>query len=153
MFFELDQNNSRGYFDVDDKVCHRLFIEADSHEDAMRKAEELGCYWNGVANGIDCPCCGDRWYSAVEVDFEKSKRYRVDGYGSKTSWLERYGKYKIVDEPTFQGGRLSHFWTGTISFSDIEEYAQYLANEYGWTVPDVRIYYKDGTVKEIFKED
>lgn len=40
----FDQNNSGGYFDVDDKVCHRLFIEAESFDDAVEKAEELGCY-------------------------------------------------------------------------------------------------------------
>lgn len=120
MFYELDQNNSGGYFDVDDKVCHRLFIEADSLTEAIIKAEELGCYWNGVEQGIDCGCCGDRWYRPSEVDFEKLKEYRV--------------RKRII------------------SFSNIEEYAQYLANTYGWTTPDARIYYKNGTVKEILIE-
>lgn len=40
MFYQFDQNNFFGYFEVDDKVCHRLFIEADSAEEAMSKAEE-----------------------------------------------------------------------------------------------------------------
>jgi hypothetical protein len=26
-----------------------------------------------------------------------------------------------------------------------------MANRYGWTTPDCRIYYKNGNVKEIFK--
>ena len=151
MFYEVDQNNSYGYFDVDDKVCHRLFIEADSHEEAKLKAEELGCYWDGVVEGIDCPCCGDRWYGVDEVNLEKLKEYSVCDYRSKSSWLKQYGKYKIVENPTLNNDFMK-FWRGKISFSTIEEYAQYLANEYGYTTPDVRIYYKDGTVKEICKE-
>jgi hypothetical protein len=152
MFYEVSQNNSGGYFDVDDKVCHRLFIEADSDEEARLKAEELGCYWNGVEDGIDCPCCGDRWYGVSKVDLEKLKEYSVYCYGNKSGWFKRYGKYKIVENPTLSKDLMLNSWIGKLSFSTIEEYAQYMANEYGWTTPDARIYYKDGTVKEIFKE-
>lgn len=122
-WFKFDQNNSGGYFDVDDKVCHRLFIEAESFDDAVKKAEELGCYWDGVDKGVDCSCCGDRWdkWDDDPVDIES---YKTEGYKS-----------------------LSH---GTLYFNNIEEYAQYLADRYGWTVPDARIYYDNGNVKEIF---
>lgn len=41
---------------------------------------------------------------------------------------------------------------GDKTFTTVEEYAQYLANHYGWTTPDARIFYKDGNIKEIFKE-
>ena len=114
-WFEFTQNNSGGRFIVDDKVCHRLLIEAESFNDAVKKAEELGCYWDGVAKGIDCPCCGDRWVTWDEepIDLEF---YKTEGCNT------------------------------------IEEYAQYLANNYAWTTPDIRIYYNDGVVKEIFKE-
>lgn len=61
MFYGFNQNNSGGHFVVDDSLCHRLFIEADDKDEAISKAEELGCYWDGVDKGIDCPCCGDRW--------------------------------------------------------------------------------------------
>lgn len=40
-------------------------------------------------------------------------------------------------------------YTGSISIASIEEYAQYMANTYGWTTPDARIFYKDGHIKEI----
>ena len=43
-FFQFRQNNSYGVFTVNDTVCHRLFIEADTHAEAIKKAEELGCY-------------------------------------------------------------------------------------------------------------
>lgn len=124
-WFEFNQNNSGGYFDVDDKVCHRLFIEAEAFNDAVEKAEELGCYWDGVDKGIDCSCCGDRWgkWDDRPVDLE---RYKTEGYKS-----------------------LSH---GTLYFNNIEEYAQFLADKFGWTVPDGRIYYNDGNVKEVFSK-
>ena len=124
MFYVFDQNNSGGFFDVNDKVCHRLFIEADNVYEAIAKAEELGCYWNGVDAGVDCPCCGDRWSCSYMEPIPLDK-YKTEGYKA---------------------------WRKTYYFEGIEEYAQYLANEYGWTNPDGRIFYKDGTVKEIFTE-
>ena len=124
-WFEFNQNNSGGSFDVDDKVCHRLFIEAESFDDAVKKAEELGCYWDGVDDGIDCPCCGDRW-SKWNDDPVGIELYKTEGYKS--------------------------FSYGTLYFNNIEEYAQFLADKYGWTVPDGRIYYSDGNMKEIFSK-
>lgn len=115
-FYEITQNNSGGSFDVDDKLCHRLFIEASSPHEAANKAEELGCYWDGCANNMDCSCCGDRWHKPT--------------------------KHNKVEFPVK--------WAENNTFHTIEEYAQYLANKYGWTKPDCRIFYKDGTVKEIF---
>lgn len=40
MFYEFLQNDSGGRFDVDERVCHRLFIEANSDDEAVSKAEE-----------------------------------------------------------------------------------------------------------------
>ena len=154
-FYEFCQNNSGGFFMVDDKVCHRLFIEAKTFADAVDKAEELGCYWNGVEEGIDCECCGDRWllYEDI-VDIEK---YKTEGYKvsflSKKDWSKYRKKYRIIQEPKAEKGYVSTWIVGAIGFDNIEEYAQFLANEYGWTTPDTRIYYQDGTVKEFFKEE
>lgn len=162
MFYLFDQNNSGGSFVVNDKLCHRLFIEADSAEEAVSIAEGLGCYWDGVDIGRDCPCCGDRWHrSCEEVAIEK---YSTDGYvvsvydGIYTStvdeWYRRYGRYRIIDVPHFKTSKYSttHSYVGTIRFKTVEEYAQYLANEFGWTIPDARIFYKNGEVKEINDE-
>lgn len=113
-FYEFNQNNSGGSFDVDDKVCHRVFIESDNKDEAIDKALELGIYFDGVRDGIDCPCCGDRW----------------SDYCDEIEFPYEYDKEK--------------------TFNSIEEYAQYLADKYGWTSPDCRIYYKNGEVKEIF---
>ena len=104
-FFQFRQNNSYGVFTVNKTVCHRLFIEADTHAEAIEKAEELGCYWEGVAAGIDCPCCGNRW----------------------NIWDDR-----------------------PVETDDIEAHAQGLADSFGWTSPDARIFYKNGRVSEIY---
>jgi len=65
MFYIYDQNNSGGGFDVDDRVTYSVIIEADSADEANRKAEDVGIYFDGTEDGgPDCPCCGDRWYRA-----------------------------------------------------------------------------------------
>lgn len=152
MFYEISQNNSGGYFNVDDKVCHRLFIEADGLGEAIGKAEDLGCYWDGVYKEIDCPCCGDRWYKPWGDDGETfPKDYEVTEFASLNKWYKKCEKYEIVEEPQLRKGSMFKSYEGKIRFNNVEEYAQYLADEYGWTTPDIRIYYKNGEVKEIFK--
>jgi hypothetical protein len=113
-FFEFSQNNSGGSFVVNDKLCHQVIIEAHDYEEAVYIAERLGCYWDGVDCGMDCPCCGDRWSKY----WEKALEFPMD-----------YGK---------------------VIFTSVEEYVQYLADNYGFTDPDCRIFYRDGTVKEFF---
>lgn len=45
-----------------------VYIEAENAEEANEKALQIGIYFNGVEDGIDCPCCGDRWYPVSERD-------------------------------------------------------------------------------------
>jgi hypothetical protein len=63
-FYEFKQNNSGGYFEINDTLCEIMVIEADNETEANSIAEDLGCYWNGVKRKIDCRCCGNRWYPA-----------------------------------------------------------------------------------------
>lgn len=113
-FYEFSQNNSGGTFVVDDKLCHRLYIEAETKNQAIRIAEDLGCYWDGCESGEDCTCCGDRWYRDPDIiDIKRLSKV----YGEK--------------------------------FDSIEDYAQYLANTYGWTTPDARIFYLNKDVVDI----
>lgn len=63
MFYEFHQNNSGGSFDVTETVTHYVIIEADSPKEANLKAKDIGIYFNGVEDGFDCSCCGDRWSS------------------------------------------------------------------------------------------
>lgn len=111
-WYLFTQNNSGGWFMITDTLCRRLFIQAESLDNAIDKAESLGCYWNGVDCGYDCEydceCCGDRWYPP-------------------------YGPVECQEKT-------------------IEVYAQKLADEYGWTKPDARLFYSDGKVVEIFSK-
>ena len=68
MFFNYNQNNSGGYFDVNNDVTVNVYIEANSVEEANTKAEEIGIYFDGCEYDRDCPCCGDRWYRADSYD-------------------------------------------------------------------------------------
>ncbi|WP_050821123.1 DUF7296 family protein [Bacillus paralicheniformis] len=157
-FYEYTQNNSGGLFVVNEKVCHRLFIEADSYGVADEIAEGLGVYWNGVAEGTDCECCGDRWGRAVLVDLGRinKKGWEAGVYSTVAStekeheWHERYGNYPIHTAPVWSDYIFRNY-SGKIAFESIEQYAQFLADEYGWTTPDARIFYKDGTIAEINK--
>ena len=60
-FFQFRQNNSGGFFDVDEDVCQLVIIEADDPSEANIRAENIGIYFDGCYEGRDCPCCGDRW--------------------------------------------------------------------------------------------
>jgi hypothetical protein len=62
-WYVFRQNNTGGRFHYDDNLGERVIIEAIDHKQANKRAEELGIYFNGCDEEIDCPCCGDRWYS------------------------------------------------------------------------------------------
>lgn len=61
-FYTFNQNNSGGHFDYDPEtgVGYRVAIEATNAKDALRRAEDIGIYFNGCETGMDCPCCGDQ---------------------------------------------------------------------------------------------
>ena len=91
-WYEYTQNNSGGSFDSDDKVCHRVFIQAESDFESLVKAEDIGIYLDGCDDGLDCPCCGDRWYEATETIFPLEY-----GYGKTFHDIISYAKY-LADE-------------------------------------------------------
>ncbi len=158
-FYEFKQNNSGGSFVVDDKLCSRLVIEAKDSYTATKIAEDLGCYWDGCEEGIDCPCCGDRWYPSadlIDLDRWKEEGYPVGVYEfypeAEKRWFDFYGKYKIVKKPEWVKRFSASEFTGNVYFENIEEYCQFMSDSYGWTIPDCRIFYKDGRVVEIFSK-
>ena len=71
MFYTYNQNNSGGSFVSDKELAEYVIIEAGSSEEANKTAEELGIYFDGCEKGMDCSCCGDRWY---EVDADDGKK-------------------------------------------------------------------------------
>jgi hypothetical protein len=67
-FYHYRQNNSGGQFIIDDSVTVNVYIEANSSREADYKATDIGIYFDGVNKGMDCECCGDRWYGAYEEE-------------------------------------------------------------------------------------
>lgn len=70
MFFTFSQNNSFGHFVMKPAkgIGFYVIIEATTPADANALAENAGLYFYGVDDGIDCPCCGDRWHTAYSDD-------------------------------------------------------------------------------------
>lgn len=63
-FYEFRQNNSGGSFEIDERagISVLVIVEAENLSDAIDRAENIGLYFDGCEKGMDCPCCGDRWY-------------------------------------------------------------------------------------------
>lgn len=61
-FFSFRQNNSGGSWNGPIVVC----IEALTHAKALDEAAQIGLYFDGCDDGVDCPCCGDRWNTYAE---------------------------------------------------------------------------------------
>ena len=90
-FYTFRQNNSGGSFDEDDNVSLYVIVEAMNADQASARAKDAGVYFNGCNDGMDCHCCGDRWYR---------------GYSEGTASPEVYGKVvqpndKFVEEGYF----------------------------------------------------
>lgn len=54
------QNNSGGTFAPG--MPRIINVYARSIDEACEVAEDVGVYFDGVKNGEDCACCGDRWF-------------------------------------------------------------------------------------------
>lgn len=68
MFYEFNQNNSGGHFTRNSRVDSYVIVEANDLEEAIDRANGIGVYFNGVDEGMDCECCGDRWYPPYRDD-------------------------------------------------------------------------------------
>lgn len=69
-FYTFRQNNSGGSFD---RQMGYVIVEANSPNDANRRAEEFGVYFNGCDTDMDCSCCGDRWSEQWDADDAMSR--------------------------------------------------------------------------------
>lgn len=83
-WFQFRQNNSGGSFHRNENLSVEVFIQAHNKREAISIGEDLGMYFNGVEDGMDCPCCGDRWSEwCSEVDeseFTVGDEVRVHRY-------------------------------------------------------------------------
>lgn len=73
-WWTFSQNNSGGFFDHDPGkgIGNHVIIEADNSDHANNRAKGIGIYFDGCDSGIDCGCCGDRWYRVSKWDGEPS---------------------------------------------------------------------------------
>lgn len=62
-WWEFKQNNSGGSFEHDPEVGigFTVWVEARNPDEASARAQDIGLYFDGVRDGVDCGCCGDRW--------------------------------------------------------------------------------------------
>jgi hypothetical protein len=112
-FYTFDQNNSGGSF-VHDPVAgigYRVIIEAASCDDAVNKAESIGLYWDGVEDGRDCSCCGDRWH----------KPWRDDGTDTPEIYGEKYVACEEGDAPCLYWGLPSYLHRADGTFAPIRK--------------------------------
>jgi hypothetical protein len=122
-WYEYRQNNSGGHFAYSDWVSNFVLIEASSVAKANSKAESIGIYFNGCAEGIDCDCCGDRWDEEYEA---------------------------MTEFTTYQFGKGAY---GATTHVDVRGYAQALADNDYWAdgKPAVIVYFADGSVERFTK--
>lgn len=110
-FFTFVQNNSGGSFDYDESrgISHFVIIEAENAEKANYRAEEIGLYFDGVRNEMDCPCCGDRWYEIYRNDdgYDEPKVYETAITKSYDGmmWMKNYEGFVHYGD-----GRVNGFW-------------------------------------------
>lgn len=66
-WYHFGQNNSGGTFVHDSTagIGHRVLVQATSHHEANRKAQDIGLYFHGIG---DCECCGNRWHEQWDAD-------------------------------------------------------------------------------------
>lgn len=67
-WFKFHQNNSGGSWVVDNDVDTNVIVQAHNADEANQLAQRIGIYFNGVEDGTDCECCGDRWSSIWSND-------------------------------------------------------------------------------------
>ena len=84
-FYEYHQNNSGGVTFGPTNVI----IEAPNYVVANEIAEKNGLYWNGVRDGKDCQCCGDRWYPHGDESDARFKIDPIDDANAKIIYLNR----------------------------------------------------------------
>jgi hypothetical protein len=85
-FFTFDQNNSGGFYhnDLESGISGMVIIEAVDYVEANNRAEEIGLYFDGCKNEMDCECCGDRWSRAwEEMGDDKPTVYGEDVFTAK----------------------------------------------------------------------
>ena len=83
------QNNSGGYYC--EPARHIIVVDAKDEGHALDIAAKAGLYLNGVSAGVDCSCCGDRWYDlANEFDSVQDAKDECGSYGDDDDEVPSY---------------------------------------------------------------
>lgn len=115
-WFHYRQNNSGGHFDYDPKegISVNVYVEARDAKEADFRAEQIGIYFDGIENGMDCDCCGDRWtaqdWCSSEVNDDVVPApdlpyLNKTGWGMK--WTDGYETFVHRYDGTFYGTEYS----------------------------------------------
>ena len=101
-FYTFSQNNSGGSFVNSDLegISEYVIIEAMDAQTANDKAENIGLYFNGCNDGIDCSCCGDRWHDSPDYydTIEEALEDTYTTWGGTIAYLADGKSYRIEVE-------------------------------------------------------
>jgi hypothetical protein len=95
MIYNFDQNNSGGYYA---KPAQNIIVkDARDEKHAIEIALAAGMYFDGVADGTDCDCCGDRWVPMAQ-EYDSTKEAVADANRSFIDEHNGVPKYVIVEQ-------------------------------------------------------
>ena len=98
MIYNFDQNNSGGYYV---KPAQNIIVkDARDEKHAIEIALAAGMYFDGVADGTDCDCCGDRWVPMAQ-EYDSVKEAVIDANRTLIDEHNGVPKYVIVDGLSF----------------------------------------------------
>lgn len=126
MFYTFNQNNSGGSFQVDEfmGISNYVIVEATSVDHANEIAESIGLYFEGCYSGMDCPCCGDRWYPVASYDEDQVPSIYGNEVRPGEAMPNRQFSIKWVDGPEgyihYLDGRILAFWSEMENDKQIE---------------------------------
>ncbi len=119
-WYEFDQNNSGGFFEMNDAVSIKVFIQSENAAGAIQKAEDVGIYFDGCESGRDCDCCGDRWYrvgdhlASFTTYFWRSENDEYDNISDYAQALANDSMWAKVGKPVaivyFANGSIKRFY-------------------------------------------
>lgn len=109
-FYTFTQNNSGGSFKIDKEqgINEIVIIEAKNAEEANKRAEDIGLYFDGCEKDLDCSCCGDRWYE-------------TDEYYGKDEPCYYTKPIKECKKEIFADGCYVHYLDGTIKYHEFDD--------------------------------
>ncbi|MCX8008293.1 MAG: hypothetical protein N3A54_01170 [Patescibacteria group bacterium] len=105
-FYLFMQNNSGGVFFCDKLSALLVVVKAESEQEACNIAKTYtDIYFNGVEEGLDCPCCGDRWDWPIDLQGSYDRYYTLaSSYFTKPPknyliYVNEFGEVKIFKDP------------------------------------------------------